>query len=109
MCLICAMAGEAPKNASLAEIVAEFKDVPDDDRFPERLRLAAAFVERWEIALLMRLAAARLEALTKQPRAGAEPTLAPSTKPADVSGSAARGPNRRFDSADGSHDQSNCG
>lgn len=44
---------------------------------------------------------------TKKPihssRAGATPVLAPSTKPASRPGSAAPGPNRRFDPSDGSH------
>jgi hypothetical protein len=38
-----------------------------------------------------------------KPRAGAMPTLAPSTKPADVPGSAAPGQNREFSSPDGDH------
>jgi hypothetical protein len=64
MCLICTMAGEVPKKVSVAEVIDHFKDVPDDDRFPERLRFAAAFADHWPIAVLM-LAAARLEALRR--------------------------------------------
>jgi hypothetical protein len=40
MCLICALACSASKQASVADVIAGFKDVPDDDRFPEQLRLA---------------------------------------------------------------------
>jgi hypothetical protein len=104
VCLMCAMASNAPKSPTTAEVVEHFKNPPPDDRFSEQLRLAAAFVDHWQIAVLMRLAAARLEEPTKHPRAGAEPTLAPSTKPADVPGSAALGPNREFESPDGGHD-----
>jgi hypothetical protein len=76
VCVICAcsISNARPKDRpSTAEVIAEFKTVPSDEQFPERLRLAAAFVEHWQIAVLMRLAAARIEKLTKKPKA---PSLA---------------------------------
>jgi hypothetical protein len=55
MCLICALSLEAPKKVSVAELIEEFKAIPPDESFPERLRLAAAFVSQWQISVLMRL------------------------------------------------------
>jgi hypothetical protein len=45
MCLICALALEAPKKTLPVEVIAAFKDVRADDRFPEPQRLAAARLE----------------------------------------------------------------
>jgi hypothetical protein len=56
------------RPATRREVVAEFSDIPADEIYPERLRVAAAFVPQLQIAVLIRLAASRLEELNKHAR-----------------------------------------
>jgi hypothetical protein len=69
MCLICAFTHDSarPKERpSAAEVVDTFNCVPIDAALSERLRTAAAFVNFWQIAVLLRIAAWRIEELSGQ-------------------------------------------
>jgi hypothetical protein len=69
VCLLCAFVhhGNArqTERPSAAEVIDSFKHLPADEKLPERLRIAASYGQFWQVAVLMRLAAWRIEELTK--------------------------------------------